>query len=152
MTVRDSAARLLLDKGERWKENGNSQDNITRGARPKEGIPMPAIVPPVRYAVKQRLLRHLRHCQQAGLRLRYLIVINLLTGRGARPTAKALGLHNTTVYRVAKRFRAQGEAGLLDGREDNGELKLDERYLDILYRVVRSSPKKHGWRRPTWTR
>src|SRR5262249_34432200 len=49
-------------------------------------------------------------------------------------------------------FRAQGEAGLLDGREDNGELKLDERYLDILYRVVRSSPKKHGWRRPTWTR
>ena len=113
---------------------------------------MPAIVPPVRYAVKQRLLRHLRHCQQAGLRLRYLIVINLLNGRGARPTAKALGLHNTTVYRVAKRFRAQGEAGLLDGREDNGELKLDERYLDILYRVVRSSPKKHGWRRPTWTR
>jgi transposase len=113
---------------------------------------MPAIVPPVRFAVKQRLLKNLRRCREAGLRLRYLIVINLLSGRGAYPTAAALGVHNTTVYRVAKRFREQGEWGLLDGREDNGTTKLEERYLDTLYRVVRSSPQKHGWRRPTWTR
>src|SRR5215471_6238781 len=125
MTVRDSAARLLLDKGERWKENGNSQGNITRGARPKEGIPMPAIVPPVRYAVKQRLLRHLQRCKDAGLRLRYLMIINLLNGRAAYQTAAVLRVHNTTVYRVAKRFRAQGEWGLFDRREDNGSLKLD---------------------------
>src|SRR5262245_17919619 len=45
-----------------------------------------------------------------------------------------------------------GGGGLLDGREDNGTAKLDERYLDALYRVVRSSPQQHGWRRPTWTR
>jgi transposase len=113
---------------------------------------MSAIVPQVRFAVKQRLLRHLQRCQEAGLRLRYLIIINLLNGRAAYATAKALGLHNTTVYRVAKRFRAEGEGGLFDGREDNGVVKVDERYLDILYRVVRSSPQKHGWRRPTWTR
>ena len=113
---------------------------------------MPPIVPTVRFAVKQRLLRHLRRCRQAGLRLRYLIVINLLNGRGAYPTAEALGVHNTTVYRVAQRFREGGEWGLLDGREDNGTAKLDERYLGALYRVVRSSPQKHGWRRPTWTR
>ena len=113
---------------------------------------MPAIVPKVRFAVKQRLLKNLRRCRQAGLRLRYLIIINLLGGRGAYPTAAALGVHNTTVYRVARRFREHGEWGLLDGREDNGTAKLDERYLGALYRAVRSSPQRHGWRRPTRTR
>jgi transposase len=113
---------------------------------------MPPIVPQVRFAVKQRLLKNLRRCRDAGLRLRYLIIINLLGGRGAYPTAEALGVHNTTVYRVARRFREAGEWGLLDGREDNGTAKLDERYLDALYRLVRSSPQRHGWRRPTWTR
>jgi transposase len=113
---------------------------------------MPMIVPEVRRPVKERLLRNLRRCRQAGLRLRYLIVVNLLGGRGAYRTAEVLGVHNTTVYRVARRFREQGEWGLLDGREDNGSAKLDERYLAALYRVVRSSPQRHDWRRPTWTR
>jgi transposase len=113
---------------------------------------MPSILPTVRYAVKQRLLRNLRRCTHANLRLRYLILINLLEGRAAYVTAHVLGVHNTTVYRVAKRFRNYGECGLLDGRQDNGTAKLDERYLDTLYRVVRSNPQKYGWRRPTWTR
>jgi transposase len=113
---------------------------------------MPAILPPIRFPVKERLLRHFRRCHHADVRLRYLIVINLLNGRGAYRTAEVLGMHNTTVYRVAKRFRQCGEGGLWDGREDNGTVKLDERYLTELHRVVRSSPQKHGWRRPTWTR
>jgi transposase len=113
---------------------------------------MSLIVPKVRYSVKQRLLKHLRQCRNAGLRVRYLIIINLLNGRGAYETADVLGVHNTTVYRVTKRFCLHGEWGLLDGREDNGTGKLDERYLMVLYEVVRSSPQEHGWRRPTWTR
>jgi transposase len=113
---------------------------------------MPAIVPTVPSAVKRRLLKHLRQCREARTRLRYLVVINLLNGRGAYQTAAVLGLDNTAVYRIAKRFRERGEWGLLDGREDNGAAKLDERYLDTLYRLVRSSPQRYGWRRPTWTR
>src|SRR5262245_827825 len=113
---------------------------------------MSAILPRVRFAVKPKLLQHLRRCRDADLRCRYLIVIHLLNGRGAYATAEVLGVHNTTVYRVARRFREHGEWGLLDGREDNGTVKLDEHYLAILYRTVRSSPPKHGWRRPTWTR
>jgi transposase len=113
---------------------------------------MAVILPEVRYSVKEKLRKHLRQCRNAGLRLRYLIVINLLHGRGAYETAKVLDIHNTTVYRVARRFCQYGECGLLDGREDNGASKLDERYLDVLYKLVRSSPQKHGWRRPTWTR
>lgn len=67
-------------------------------------------------------------------------------------TADVLGIHNTTVYQVAKRFRQRGEWGLLDGREDNGVSKLDESYLSRLYEVVRARPPRFGWRRPTWTR
>lgn len=116
------------------------------------GIPMPTIVLKVRYAVKERLLKNLRRCRQAGTRLRYLIVLNVLNGRSARTTADVLKLHNTTVYRVLRRFRAYGEAGLVDGRADNGADKLDDTYLNELYRVVRRTPQDYGWRRPTWTR
>lgn len=70
---------------------------------------MSAIVPKVRFAVKERLLKNLYRCRNAGLHLRYLIIVNLLNGRGAYPTATALGVHNTTVYRVAQRFREHGE-------------------------------------------
>jgi transposase len=113
---------------------------------------MSSILPRVRFSVKQRLLRHLRCCRHAGLRTRYLIIINLLNGRGAYETAEVLGIHNTTVYRVAKRFCLHQEAGLLDAREDNGEEKLSEAYLACLYKIVRRWPQEFGWRRPTWTR
>jgi transposase len=113
---------------------------------------MSAIVPKVRYAVKQRLLRWLRSCRDAGLKTRLLIVLNLLNGRSPPQTADVLHVHRDTVYRVARRFREQGEVGLLDRREDNGTLKLDERFLATLNEVVRSRPTDHGWRRPTWTR
>jgi transposase len=98
------------------------------------------------------LLRQLRRCHDAGLRTRLLIIINLLNGRGAYETAEVLGIHNTTVYRVVKRFRCYQEAGLFDAREDNGDQKLNESYLGVLYKVVRGSPQNYGWRRPTWTR
>jgi transposase len=113
---------------------------------------MSAIVPKVRYAVKQRLLRLLRHCPQAGLKTRLLIIVNLLNGRSPGLTAEVLHVHRDTVYRVARRFRTQGAVGLLDRREDNGTRKLDERFLAHLDALVRSSPQDHGWRRPTWTR
>jgi transposase len=117
-----------------------------------EGIPMASILPKLRCSVKQRLLRQLRQCRLAGVRLRYLMIINLDNGRCARHMAAVLGVHATTVYRVAQRFRDYGEWGLWDGRADNGSTKLDERYLDALYHVVRAQPQRYGWRRPTWTR
>jgi transposase len=113
---------------------------------------MSLILPGVRFAVKERLCKQLRRCRIAAVRIRYLIIINLLSGRGAYETAEVLGVHNTTVYRVARRFRQYGEWGLWDAREDNGPTKLDDNYLAVLYRVVRGTPQQYGWRRPTWTR
>lgn len=113
---------------------------------------MPAILPAVRFSVKDKLRKQLRRCRIAAVRIRYLIVLNLLGGRSAYHTAEALGVHTTTVYRVARRFRDHGEWGLWDAREDNGPTKLDDNYLSVLHRVVRGTPQQYGWRRPTWTR
>lgn len=113
---------------------------------------MDGIVPYVRAADKEKLRKKLRQCRDAKLKLRYLIVINLLHGRSPPDTAQAVGVALSTIYRVARRFREHGEAGLVDRREDNGADKLDERFLAILYDVVASSPQEHGWKRPTWTR
>jgi len=43
---------------------------------------------------------------------------------------------------VAEHSSLLGEAGLLDHREDNGQTKLDEKYLAIFYKVVKASPVK----------
>lgn len=116
------------------------------------GIPMNSILPRPPWAVKQKIQSRFRKCRVAGVRVRYLIVFNLWNGRRVCEIEKILGVHNTTIYRVAGRFRDRGEPSLWDGREDNGSEKLSETYLGMLDQLVRSSPCDHGWRRPTWTR
>ena len=113
---------------------------------------MPDIVPKVPWGVKEKMRKRFQKCCVASVRIRYLIVFNLWNGRGAREIEPILNVHNTTVYRVARRFCERGEASLWDGREDNGAGKLSEAYLGMLNVLVRSSPLDHGWRRPTWTR
>jgi transposase len=113
---------------------------------------MSSIVPMVRWSVKEKMRKRFQKCRSAAVRVRYLIVFNLWNGRGARDIEPILDVHNTTIYRVAKRFRELGETSLWDGREGNGADKLSEAFLGILNEVVRSSPLDHGWRRPTWTR
>jgi len=113
---------------------------------------MNLILPRPGYFVKERFNKRFQRCRQASVRVRYLIIINVWNGRGARDLEPVLNVHNTTVYRVVKRFRERGEASLWDGREDNGNEKLSEDFLGVLDRIVRSNPQEHGWRRPTWTR
>jgi transposase len=113
---------------------------------------MQKIVLKVRISVKERLSRGLRHCRDAGTRLRYLMVLNVINGRSTRQTAAVLNVHHTTVGRVVEKFRRYGEAGLYDGRADNGNDKLSEDYLQRLHTIVARRPQDYGWRRPTWTR
>ena len=113
---------------------------------------MEGIMPRLRQSAKERLLKNMRKCREAGLKVRYLIVVNLVQGRSADETVQAVKVSHSTVYRVAQRFRECGEAGLVDRREENGKRKLDERYLAALYEVVKSSPQEQGWRHPTWMR
>ena len=113
---------------------------------------MTTILPRLRYFVKERLLKNLRCCRDAGTRTRYLIILKLDAGRTPQAIADFLGVHRDTVYRVAKRFRERGALGLLDGRRHNGPHKLSKDFLKTLDRLVRDCPQNHGHRRPTWTR
>ena len=81
---------------------------------------MDGIIPELRFADKQKLIRRLRKCRDAGLKTRYLVIVNLFR-RSVTQTATALHIARSTVYRVAERFRQLGEWGLWDRREDNGE-------------------------------
>src|SRR4029077_15771739 len=103
--------------------------------RPQGGIAMPAILEQPRFFVKERFLKRFQKCRQALVRVRYLIIINVWSGRSARQIEQVLKGHNTTVYRVVKRFRERGEGSLWDGREDNGCEKLSQDFLGLLDRI-----------------
>lgn len=113
---------------------------------------MEGIVPKLSPRDKQRLLDRARSCREAKLKTRYLIVLNLDDGLCPTEVGRRLKVSRSTVYRVAARFCECGEAGLVDRREENGDLKLDEETLAVLHEIVKSSPEQYGWRRPTWTR
>jgi len=105
-------------------------------------------------SIRQRRMvqNRARVAMDVVLRNHAKIILSLVAGHGARAIAKA-GLCSTSqVYRVAERFVDDGPAGLVDRREDNGQTKADEEYQAALLEIVGgSSPRHHGYRRPTWT-
>jgi transposase len=113
---------------------------------------MEGILPELRWCDKERLLRALQHCSDARLKTSLLIIVNLFRGRRAGTVAAVLQVARSTVYRVAARYRKEGESGLCDGRRHNGHRKLTDKYLKVLHDTVGGSPQDHGWQRPTWTR
>jgi transposase len=102
--------------------------------------------------VKKRLRQTRRTTRDAGLAQRCQIVLHAAKGRPSRTIADAVGCSRSWVSRVLVRFLQDGEAGLVDRREDNGRQKIDEWYLGRLYEVVSKRPTDYGYRRPTWTR
>lgn len=102
--------------------------------------------------VKMELRRWRRWTRDKGLATRVQIVLHAAKGRDSRTIAEALDCHRSWVSRVLQRFREEGQAGLMDRREDNGQAKLNEEYLGQLYEVVSRGPPDYGYRRPTWTR
>lgn len=100
---------------------------------------------------RQRLLRLARRTDDPDLRVRYMIVIHSADGWGIDRIAEALGCSAATVSRTRRRWREAGEAGLADRREDNGEPKVDERYVATVRWILRSPATAFLHRRPTWT-
>jgi transposase len=87
----------------------------------------------------------------AGLRMRCKIVLALVRGRCPSDLAHSGMAASSLVYSVMHRFIDQSLLGLADRREDNGEPKATEEYEAELFAIVPGSPRKHGYRRPTWT-
>jgi transposase len=102
---------------------------------------------------ERRLVRsRAKNCCDAHLRNHCKVILSLVGGNGARAIAKVGLCSISQVYRVAHRFVEHGPAGLADQREDNGDTKADEYFQAVVLEVVGgSSPRKYGYRRPTWT-
>jgi transposase len=62
-----------------------------------------------------------------------------------------LGCNAATVSKVRGRWVGDGEAGLIDRREDNGQTKADDRFARILLDVVSKRASDYGHRRTAWT-
>ena len=100
----------------------------------------------------RRVLRvRAKSSPDAVLRGRCQIVLSLVQGCSPSLIHDVRGCSTSQVYRVAKAFLEQGEAGLADRREDNGDLKVTEDYEWWLLIVVTKSPQDYAYRRPTWT-
>lgn len=111
----------------------------------------PRILIELRRNVKRRLRRRMQKCKDAALRVRLNCVLLYAEGRRTPQIAWTLGCSRSTAINAANRFLAEGEAGLLDRRRVNGELKIDDDLLAALVHLLEGSPQDHDWERPTWT-
>jgi transposase len=112
---------------------------------------MSGIVVRVRGPVKRQLRKLRQQTDDKGLATRCQIILLWGEGQGWFEIARGVGCSISWVGRVIRRFRNHGIAGLHDRREDNGQTKLDERFLATLYEVVDKQPPDFGYPRPTWT-
>lgn len=94
---------------------------------------------------------YVRGSPDAGLRLRCKVVLALVQGNSPAALIRSRMASSSLVYEVMHRFIDQALLGLADRREDNGEPKVTEQYEAHVFAVVPGSPRKHGYRRPTWT-
>lgn len=101
---------------------------------------------------REKLRRVARRCRDADTRVRYLIVLRSADGWSGRRISKALGCCPSTVSHTLDRWEAYGEAGLVDRREDNGQVKADESYVAAVRWILAGTPQDFLHRRPTWTR
>jgi transposase len=106
----------------------------------------------LRPQTRAKLERISKRCTDADTRIRYRIVLLTADGWSGKRIAKALGCAAATVSRTLDRWNSYGEAGLIDGREDNGNAKADDVYADMVAWILESTPPAFGHRRPTWTR
>lgn len=100
---------------------------------------------------RRRLEEEAAACPDAAWRTRYLIVLRSAEGWGRCRIAAALSCSASLVSRVRRRWRAEGAAGLIDRREDNGEQKATEEFVRCVRWILERSPPDFGHRRPTWT-
>ena len=102
--------------------------------------------------VKRRLRKRMRRTREARLRQRYQIVLLWAQDWSSRRIAEALGCAASTALRWGHRFVAEGEAGLIDRRRENGRPKVDLDLLQAVSEIIAGSPTESGWQRSTWTR
>ncbi len=84
-------------------------------------------------------------------RIRCRVVLKVAAGLSCNAAARELGCAPSTAVRIVARFRLEGEAALLDHRNENGPRKIDADVRGGVCDILTGSPEDHGFTRPTWT-
>jgi transposase len=98
-----------------------------------------------------RIRNWAKHAPDSLLRCRSQIIFALVQGKHPSLICELLQCSLPLVYKVAHRFLREGDAGLIDRREDNGPEPLPWHFHACLREVVARSPQDYGYPRPTWT-
>ena len=102
--------------------------------------------------VRRALSRRAQKSRDAELCKRYLIIVLLAEGRSSVTIQRHLKVARAHVSRTAWRYFTEGDAGLQDQREENGNRKVDENFLEELRQLLRLAPTDCGWERSSWSR
>ena len=86
------------------------------------------------------------------VKVRILVLTRLAEGASSVDIERSRVCVRSTVSHIAERFRSLSELGLEDGRRFNGSARFSETVLTRLGELIRDTPQRFGWRRPTWTR
>jgi len=101
---------------------------------------------------RRALSRKARKTRDAPLSTRYLIIVLLAEGHSSVGIEAILKVARAHVSRTAWKFLRQGEAGLQDRRQENGQRKVDESFLVTLQSLLLEPPSTYDWQRSTWSR
>jgi transposase len=99
----------------------------------------------------KRLRAKAAKCTDVRLATRYRIIVLSAEGWSRPAIAAAVGWNVASITAVRKRWLAEGEAGLIDKREDNGPCKVTDHYAATLRVLPLDRSTDWGHRRPTWT-
>jgi transposase len=100
---------------------------------------------------RRRIQKLDRKTRDADLRVRCRVVLKVASGASRRRAAQEVGCVPSTAWQIVTRYLREGEASLVDGRCDNGSLKIDPDVRGWIEQVLQGSPQDHGYRRTTWT-
>lgn len=99
----------------------------------------------------KRLRAKAGKCTDVRLSARYRIIVLSAEGWSRPRIAAAVGWNVASITEVRKRWLREGEAGLIDKREDNGPCKVTDCYAAMLRTLTGDRSTDWGHRRPTWT-
>jgi len=102
--------------------------------------------------VRRAFRRRAQKTRDAALCKRYLILVLVSEGQSSVSIEHHLKVARAHVSRTVRKYAAQGEAGLQDRREDNGNRKVDEKFLSVLQELLGQVPTECGWERTSWSR
>jgi len=100
---------------------------------------------------RRRIQKLDRRSASADQRIRCRVVLKVAAGLSCNAAARELGCAPSTAVRIVARFQSEGEAALLDHRNENGSRKIDADVRGGICEILTGSPEDHGYTRPTWT-